>query len=227
MDTDPNPHPLSDAQRVELRERWQTALPHQEAMGDALMRRYDEPHRRYHDGRHLLAVLHQVDELADDDHDLFIVRLAAWFHDAVYDIPYRELTNEEGSARLALRELSRAGLEQEDLTQVARLVRLTAQHTPGSRDPGGELLCDADLAILAAPPQEYAAYVADVRAEYAAVPEREFLAGRLLVLEPFVEAEIYKTSKGRLLTDAARANVTAEVASIAERLGAGVEGSTS
>ena len=27
-----------------------------------------------------------IDELADD-HDLFLVRLAAWFHDAVYAIP--------------------------------------------------------------------------------------------------------------------------------------------
>ena len=97
-----------------------------------------------------------VDELADDQ-DLFLVRLAAWFHDAVYAIPAGQLTNEEASARLALRELSRAGLEQEDLNQVARLVRLTATHA--ARQPAipeGELLCDADLAILAAPPEEYA-----------------------------------------------------------------------
>ena len=137
MPTEPRtPRPLSDADAAELAERWHAVLPHQEAMGAALVERYREPWRRYHDVRHLLAVLRQVDALAGDQ-DLFIVRLAAWFHDAVYDIPSRELTNEEASARLALRELSRAGLEQEDLTQVARLVRMTAEHVPGQPRPRG------------------------------------------------------------------------------------------
>jgi predicted metal-dependent HD superfamily phosphohydrolase len=215
------PRPLDEADAAELAERWHAVLPHHEAMGAALVERYREPWRRYHDARHLLAVLRQVDALAGDQ-DLFIVRLAAWFHDAVYDIPFRELTNEEGSARLALRELSRAGLEQEDLTQVARLVRLTADHLPGSRDAEGELLCDADLAVLASPPEAYAAYVAAVREEYAAVPDEEFWAARFDVLEPWVEGEIFRTGKGKLLTPAARANVAAEVTELAERLG--VEG---
>lgn len=212
------PRPLSDAEVAELAERWHAVLPHQEAMGAALVERYREPWRRYHDARHLLAVLRQVDALAGDQ-DLFIVRLAAWFHDAIYDIPFRELTNEEASARLALRELSRAGLEQEDLTQVARLVRLTADHLPGSRDPEGELLCDADLAVLAGPPAAYAAYVAAVREEYAAVPDGEFFQARFEVLESWVEGEIFRTGKGKLLTPAARANVTAEVLELAEHLG--------
>lgn len=210
--------PLDEAEHAELLERWHTALPHQESLGEALVQRYREPHRRYHDAHHLLAVLRQVDELATDQ-DLFLVRLAAWYHDAVYDIPERELTNEEASARLALRELSRAGLEQEDMTQVARLVRLTADHVPGSRDPEGELLCDADLAVLAGPPEAYAAYVAAVREEHASVEEEEFWRARLEVLAPLLEGDIFRTGKGRLLSEAARANLTAEVDALAERLG--------
>lgn len=219
MPTEPRtPRPLDDADARELAERWHAVLPHQEAMGAALVERYREPWRRYHDARHLLAVLRQVDALAGDQ-DLFLVRLGAWFHDAVYDIPSRELTNEEASARLALRELSRAGLEQEDLTQVARLVRLTADHLPGSRDPEGNLLCDADLAVLASPPEAYAAYVEQVREEHADVPDDDFWAARYEVLEPWVEGEIFRTGKGKLLTPAARANVTAEVRRLAELLG--------
>ena len=181
MPTDRTPRPLDDADAAELAERWHAVLPHQEALGASLVARHREPHRRYHDVRHLLAVLRQVDALAGDQ-DLFLVRLAAWFHDAVYDIPFRELTNEEASARLALRELSRAGLEQEDLTQVARLVRLTAEHVPESRDPEGELLCDADLAVLASPPEAYAAYVDAVREEFASVPDDDFWASLFEVL---------------------------------------------
>jgi len=217
--------PITDEQHDDLMARWNATLPHQEPMGEALIRRYREPHRHYHNVDHLHHVLTMIDELADD-HDLFLVRLAAWFHDAIYDIPFRELTNEDASARLSLRELSRAGLEQEDLTQVARLVRLTATHVPGSRDPEGELLCDADLAILAAPPEQYAAYVAAIRAEYAAVPETDFVAGRLAILEPLTEGEIFRTGKGRGMTEAARANLAAECASLQTTLDVAVAGST-
>lgn len=222
MPTDPLP--VTDEQHDDLMNRWNATLPNQEPMGEALLRRYREPHRRYHTLDHLEHVLQTIDELADD-HDLFLVRLAAWFHDAIYDIPFRELTNEDASARLSLRELSRAGLEQEDLTQVARLVRLTATHVPGSRDPEGELLCDADLAILAAPPEQYAAYVASIRAEYAAVPEAEFVAARLAVLEPLTEGELFRTGKGRALTEAARANLAAECVALQTRLDELVAGS--
>jgi predicted metal-dependent HD superfamily phosphohydrolase len=211
--------------RDELLARWEGTLPQQQQMAVDLLARYAEPHRRYHTGHHLARVLRAVDELADN-HDLFLVRLAAWFHDAVYAIPAGQLPNEEASARLALRDLSRAGLEQEDLTQVARLVRLTATHTPGSRDPEGELLCDADLEILAASPQDYAAYTSAIREEYAAVPEVAFVAGRLEIMTSLVEGgDMFRTTKGRALTEAARVNVTAECAALRERLEQLVEGS--
>ena len=216
--------PAAEELRNELLARWNATLPNQEQMAADLLSRYAEPHRRYHTGYHLARVLRAVDELADD-HDLFLVRLAAWFHDAVYAIPAGQLPNEEASARLALRELSRAGFEQEDLTQVARLVRLTATHTPGSRDPEGELLCDADLEILAASPADYATYTAAIREEYAAVPEAAFVAGRLEIMSPLIEGDIFRTTKGRALTEAARVNVTAECAELRERLEQLVAGS--
>jgi predicted metal-dependent HD superfamily phosphohydrolase len=209
----------------ELITRWRATLPHQDEIATALLARYAEPHRHYHTASHLAGVLRMVDELAEGQ-DLFLVRLAAWFHDAVYAIPPGQIPNEEASARLAVRDLSRAGLEQEDLTQVARLVRLTATHTPGSRDPEGELLCDADLSILAAPPEEYAGYASAIRKEYAAVPEEVFLAGRLEILTRLSEGEIFRTSKGRALTEAAKANVAAECAALQNRLDELVQGST-
>lgn len=196
--------------RDELMVEWDRALPSQEPMGAELIDRYCEPHRRYHNAAHLAFVLKHVELLADD-HDLFLVRLAAWFHDAVYAIPPLQVTNEEASARLAFRELSRAGLEQEDLNEVARLVRLTATHTPGSRDPEGELICDADLAILAAPAEEYEQYTRAIRAEYASLPEEEFLAGRLEIMTELADTDIFRTSKGRALVGRARSNVEAEV----------------
>ena len=220
MPTDPFHLDQLDAAELEteLAGRWDVLLPAQRELGRALLRRYAEPHRHYHDQVHLLHVLSMVDQLAGDE-DLFLVRLAAWFHDAVYDVPERELTNEEASARLSIRELGRAGFEQEDLTQVARMVRLTATHAPGGRDPEGELLCDADLAILAASPERYDAYVAAVRAEHPDVPEEQFLRGRLAVLEPLADTEIFRSGKAQSLKPAARANLQRELWSLRDRLG--------
>ncbi|MFL6066033.1 MAG: HD domain-containing protein [Friedmanniella sp.] len=220
MPTDPfRVQELAEAELdQELISRWEALMPSHPELGESLRRRYAEPHRRYHDRSHLLQVLRMVDQLAGNE-DLFLVRLAAWFHDAVYDLPERELSNEEASARLSVRELGRAGLEQEDLTQVARLVRLTSTHLPGTRDPEGELLCDADLAILAAPSEQYDAYVAAVRAEYAAVPEPEFLAGRLAVLQPLADGEIFRSGKAQSLKAAARENLERELWSLRDRLG--------
>ena len=220
MDTDPfRVHELTeDELEQELTDRWAALLPANPELGAALRRRYAEPHRHYHDRAHLLQVLRMVDQLAGEE-DLYLVRLGAWFHDAVYDLPERELTNEEASARLSVRELSRAGFEQEDLTQVARLVRLTATHLPGTRDPEGYLLCDADLAVLAAPPEQYDAYVEAVREEYAAVPEEQFLSGRLAVMEPIADSEIFRSPKAQGLKAAARANLRRELWSLRDRLG--------
>ncbi|MER7458947.1 hypothetical protein [Micromonospora sp. NPDC126480] len=49
-------------------------------------------------------------------------------------------------------------------------------------DADGGLLCDADLAVLAASPEAYDRYAAAIRREYAHVPEPQFRAGRARVL---------------------------------------------
>ncbi|WP_433230371.1 HD domain-containing protein [Actinomadura formosensis] len=166
---------------MDLVDRWVAlAGPHTRHIGTELDERYGEPHRRYHTRAHLTAVLDLVDELAGHAAAPDLVRLAAWFHDAVYD-PQRG-DNEERSARLAVRMLADTDLRETDVEEVVRLVELTAAHAPDEDDRNGQVLCDADLAILGAGPDQYAAYAAAVREEYAFVPEEFFRAGRAEVL---------------------------------------------
>jgi predicted metal-dependent HD superfamily phosphohydrolase len=138
------------------------------------------------------------------------VLLAAWFHDAVYD---GSPDAEERSAQLAERELTAAGCAEALVAEVARLVRLTAGHDPEPGDARGAVLCDADLAILAAPPERYAEYVAGVRREYAQLDDATFRAGRAAVLRDLGGRErLFRTATGRQLwEDAARANIEAEL----------------
>jgi predicted metal-dependent HD superfamily phosphohydrolase len=176
-----------------------------------LAERYAEPHRRYHDLRHLHEVLQTVDELAGAAEDLDAVRWAAWFHDAVYDV--HRADNEERSADLAVRELTDLGFEPRRVEEVARLVRLTATHRPADGDANGAVLSDADLRILASDPWRHAEYVHDVREEYAHVPEDDFRKGRAAVLRDLLSAErLYRTevAHGRW-EERARANLATEL----------------
>jgi predicted metal-dependent HD superfamily phosphohydrolase len=185
-----------------------------DAAGADLLGRWREPHRRYHDLEHLTEVLAAVDDLAADAAQPAVVRLAAWFHDAVYD--GRPGADEEASAVLAEQVLAALGVPADRVGRVAALVRMTAAHAPADDDRDAAVLSDADLAILAAAPPRYARYAAAVRAEYAHVPDDAFRAGRAAVLRGLVAApRLFRTAVARgRWEDAARANVAAELATL-------------
>jgi predicted metal-dependent HD superfamily phosphohydrolase len=181
----------------------------------AVVDAWSQPHRRYHDLAHLAAVLGLVDELEGAAADPDAVGLAAWYHDVVYD-PERG-DNEQVSA-----ERARAGLRglvpDERLDEVVRLVLLTAGHDPARDDANGAVLCDADLAVLAAPPEAYAAYASAIRLEYGHLSDEEFTGGRIAVLEHLLALpELYRTEAAQPWTDTARANLTAELTLLRRR----------
>lgn len=190
-----------------------SASPDTAAVGAALLARWSEPHRRYHDVAHLRGVLDAIDELAGFADDLDAVRLAAWYHDAVYaGAP----DDEENSALLAESDLSALGLPAGMVAEVARLVRLTVEHDPAPADRDGQVLSDADLAVLALAPEEYRSNTAKVRAEYGHVSDDDFRAGRARVIESLLAAPaLYRTPDARRLwEDAARRNLTSELRSL-------------
>ncbi|MFF5633626.1 hypothetical protein [Streptomyces sp. NPDC012825] len=190
--------------------------------GRNLLARWAEPQRRYHTVDHLRAVLDRIDELADqggEGGELELVRLAAWFHDAVYRPDRSE--NEERSAVLAERALTEAGLTPHEVAEVARLVRLTVTHDPAEGDLNGETLCDADLAVLAGGPDAYAEYAAAVREEYAFVPDTAFREGRAAVLRHLLDLpRLFRTPYGAAVWEQkARENVERELKELTGRAG--------
>ncbi|HYO33759.1 MAG TPA: metal-dependent phosphohydrolase [Nocardioidaceae bacterium] len=197
-----------------LLERWSLLLPQRPDLGTDLVARYADPARRYHDRRHLSDVLDRVAELAAELDDSRAVMLAAWFHDAVYDV--RAGDNEERSAQLAEHALAAAGEGTAMVLEVARLVRVTASHQVAPDDRNGAVLCDADLAVLAGDEQSYARYSSAVREEYAHVDTESFRRGRAAVLENLLALPVlFSTSYGRAHWEApARYNLNAELASL-------------
>jgi predicted metal-dependent HD superfamily phosphohydrolase len=208
---------LATAWRAAARGAGATADDHAvDAEGSALLARWAEPHRHYHTLEHLATVLAVVDEEADRAEHPDLVRLAAWFHDAVYDPRTPGDGNERASAALAVASLASLGVRAETIDTVRRLVLLTAGHDVPAGDRDGALLCDADLAVLGGPPAAYDAYAAAVREEYGFVPEAEFRAGRAAVIRRLLELpELYRTPElAERWTEPARANLIRELGAL-------------
>jgi predicted metal-dependent HD superfamily phosphohydrolase len=205
-----------------LAERWRAAVrgagatagdDDLDAAGGYLLARWAEPQRQYHDVSHLSAVLEVIDRHAALTPHPDRVRVAAWLHDAIYDPEALGDANERDSAEFAEGLLTTLGAPAEVAAEIARLVGLTAGHATGEDDPDGELLCDADLSILAADEERYAAYTAAIRREYAHVPDDAFKDGRAQVLKALLELpSIYRHPPLREAWEAkARANLEREL----------------
>ena len=197
---------------MDLRDQWDRLLPDAQPLGDDLLARYAEQHRHYHDQRHLSEMLGTIDELADLADDADAVRLAAWFHDAIYDPQADSGENEEVSAQLAELELSAYGVEAARIAEIGRLIRLTAKHDCEPDDANGAVLCDADLRILSLSADRYDEYAAGIREEYGHIGDRDFARGRMTFLQGLAETTLYATSRGQEQWEqAARENLRREL----------------
>jgi predicted metal-dependent HD superfamily phosphohydrolase len=146
-----------------------------------LIARYEEPHRRYHTLEHIDDMLAVADRLAATDE----VTCAVWLHDVIYDPTQTD--NEARSAAFARGLLQRLDAPASLVEEVARLVESTAQHDPDDGDHNGQVLADADLAILGAPADRYERYVRDARAEYAHASDDDWRRGRAAVVRSFLD----------------------------------------
>ena len=224
--------------RVPLRERpnkirprlmraWDSLLPGYTALGEDLLERYEQPHRKYHTSVHLSEMLTALKTLYEQHHTATprAVLLAAWFHDAVYEAnPGEDEAASADLARTTLTPLASTGsLTNREVTAIAHLIELTASHqladgieeyTSGALTRAdAAFFLDADLAILAADSPRYTRYVAGVRAEYAHYAPDAFTRGRAAILQGFLNrTAIYASDTAHLLWDApARLNLRTEL----------------
>lgn len=183
--------------------------------GDDLIRRWSQPHRRYHTARHLTEVLAALADIGSVDRlqprDLAVARMAAWFHDAVYD-PSTPDGNEAASAKLAGAALARLGVDAAMVDLVAGLVRASADHAGMPDEPAARAFHDADLWILAAPTDRFDEYCEQVRSEYRHVPLAAFRIGRAEILTRLAASgRIYRTVAALPWETRARDNISREL----------------
>lgn len=194
-----------------LRRRWARTLPTEPELGKELLGLWSQEHRYYHDRVHLLSVLEAVDRLGGklSAEELMLLQLAAWFHDAVY----QGTAEDEFKSAVLARERLDSVLSARAVSTVSDLILLTAGHNPRESDRLGQILCDADLEVLARPEPAYQRYAHAIYQEYAHLPRHVLAEGRSRILTALLEkATIYATAAGRdLWESAARSNVSREL----------------
>jgi predicted metal-dependent HD superfamily phosphohydrolase len=197
------------------------------AIGERLLNRWAAPERHFHNVRHLTDVLARVDELVHKTHEPDLVRLAAWYHGAVFSsdermsYAHRGGENEQAAAELARVELAELGLPPAAVERVAELVTALVRHTPYPDDGDCAVLCDADLAMLAGDPQRYRIYLTEVRAEYAHLPIKEFVKARIEILHKLDQRPtLFASPLGTAWEAPARQNLRAELHRLLKELAA-------
>lgn len=193
------------------------------AAGTRLLERWCDPVRKFHTLKHLQAVLARLDELAESSHHPEALRVAAWYHGAVFEVPHvngnplRFGENYAASAALARMELAALGLDEVLVTYVAHLIE-HVQHCP-QQDFDVAALHDAEHAVLRSAPQRYREYRKQIGQEYAGVPELHFLVWRLdFINRLLARPHLYLTAVARDWEAAARDNLESERAKTAAQL---------
>lgn len=176
-----------------------------------LIEKYSESNRFYHNLSHVRAMLEAAEKFKEKFADYNSVRLAVWFHDAVYNPQSK--TNEIKSAALAVGTLALLNAPKAQIERIEKMILATENHDASGLDADGQMFLDLDLGILAAGNEIYKKYAAAIRQEYSFVPEILYREKRREVLESFLRREfIYYTNELRdLFEERARANIANEI----------------
>jgi predicted metal-dependent HD superfamily phosphohydrolase len=176
-----------------------------------LVTAYSQPHRYYHNLKHIQQVLDTVNEMRSLANNFVAIQLAAWFHDVIYNPQAKD--NEEKSAAYARTTLTKIDVSPETIEKVEKMILMTKTHQAPSNDIDTQIFLDADLSMLGSSSLEYQAYARAIRQEYAWVSEKEYRLKRKQVLEKFLQRKrIYLTDYFfNKLEARSRENIQAEI----------------
>ena len=177
----------------ELKQKWQqcridrSLQPEIDLLFERLVNAYSKPDRHYHNLNHIDRVLKTIDRFNLELQDPIAVKLAAWFHDFVYDPQASD--NEAQSAKLDKKLLAELNISAATIDRTQQLILATQGHQIDPDDPDRCIFLDADLAILGTDPAQYQTYARSIRQEYSWVSDVEYRLGRTRVLKSFLQRD--------------------------------------
>ena len=157
-----------------------------------VLARYSEPHRHYHTRQHLAECFEKVQDIISLAEHPGEVLVGLWFHDAIYDT--RRHDNEQQSAEWARSAACELGASADSARRIHDLIMFT-RHSAEPTSVDAQVLVDADLSILGAPPARFLEYEAQVRREYAWVLDEVFRSRRATILKDLLgRPHLYSTA---------------------------------
>ncbi|EFL93673.1 hypothetical protein HMPREF0574_1403 [Mobiluncus curtisii subsp. curtisii ATCC 35241] len=188
-----------------------------ESVGTELAQRWMAPERHFHNLEYLKTTLENVDILSEQARDVEAIRLAVWYHGAIFDVSEAAVERGEagldvlGSADYAADSLAELGVGEARIEKITDLIRGLYRHQ-AVEDIDAQVLSDADLCVLAADPQEYLEYLRDIRREYAAYDEARFISARSTIIGNLLSRpQLFWTHGAAGWEEQARENLRAEL----------------
>lgn len=200
-----------------------------QSVGTELAQRWMDPQRHFHNLEYLKTTLENVDILSEQARDVDAIRLAVWYHGAIFDVSEAAVERGEAglnvlsSADYAADSLAELGVREAQIEKITDLIRGLHRHQAVD-DIDAQVLSDADLSILAADPQEYLEYLRAIRREYAAYDESRFIAARSKVIGSLLNRpQLFWTHGAAGWEEQARENLRAELERLEKTGTAGLE----
>jgi predicted metal-dependent HD superfamily phosphohydrolase len=182
-----------------------------ESLFNALVERYSERARAYHNLSHIQSLLALSESLLDKIQNRDEHYFAIWFHDVIYDT--QRADNEEKSAEFAAEALARLAVPEQSIAVTREMILATKHHRAAGLSWDMKVFLDLDTSILGAPEEIYEEYSRAIRKEYSWVPDAMYREGRMKVLNDFLSRDrIYHTEEiSAKYETRARRNIAEEI----------------
>lgn len=179
--------------------------------------------RSLHNCRYLAQVFEKLDELEGATSEPENLKLAAAVRGALEEPGWEEDADMRGQttfpAMVGLDDLRELGIDDDVVSRVGLLAEQLASHNPRDTDLSAKLLVDADLSVLASPPQQYRDYLMNLREEVPHMSEISFLrARRNVLLHLLGKPRVFSTPLASRWEDSARNNLEAELENLDAKL---------
>ena len=142
---------------------------------DNLIRRYTEKHRHYHNKKHLVFCLQQLDLVAPLVESTDTIEMAIWFHDVVYEPMAKD--NEQRSAAL-FKLMTKEHVSSAFIDTVSRIIVATKHNDAPTQEHAAYML-DIDLSSIGLPWRYFLQDCKDLRAETSGISDSRYYSGKI------------------------------------------------
>lgn len=189
-----------------------------DAAAQELAQAWMEPGRFFHNLERLKTLLENIDFMAQTARNPDALRLAAWFHGVRFDVSAQAVAQAKDGLDIHAGALKAQGvltsleMPQPQVQRVVGLIESLEGHRGDPDDIDAQVLSDADLSILAADPEDYLDYMCQLRREYSAYDDAEFVSARSQVVSALLaRRQLFWTHAASAWEELARENLRAEL----------------